>query len=228
MRIVEKAGCESCQHKCDIFLTSKEMGLEDSLQPRKVAYKKYEQICRQNSIVTHAIILCEGNAKMYIEGSNGKNIILNILMPSNYIGLLAVFGSPAYSYNVSALTPCVTCHIGIEMIKKLYYHNHNYLIQLNQAFGSSVASIMKKLLSLSQKQLRGKVAESLIYLSQLYESHAFTLTITRKELGELSGISEENAVRVLTEFKNEGIIGLHGKVIEVLDMEMLQKLSLIG
>ncbi len=228
MRIVEKTSCETCNHKCDIFLTSKEMRLEQELHPRQVVYKKHESICRQNAVVTHAIILSEGDAKMYIEGINGKNIILNILMPSNYIGLLAVFGSPNYSYNVSALTTCHTCHIDIETIKKLYYHNHNFLIQLNQAFCGSVSAIMKKLISLNQKQLRGKVAESLIYLSQLYGSNNFSLTITRKELGELSAISEENAVRVLTEFKNEGIIGLNGKMIEILDLAVLQKINSIG
>ncbi len=228
MRITEKISCESCSHKCEIFLTAKEMGLESELHPRQVDYKKQETICRQNTLVTHAIILCDGNAKMFIEGINGKNIILNILMPSNYIGLLAVFGSPAYHYNVTALTQCHTCQIPIETIKQLYYHNQNYLIRLNQAFGSSVSSIMKKLISLNQKQLRGKVAESLLYLSELHEATAFSLNITRKELGELSAISEENAVRVLTEFKNEGIIRLNGKMIEVLEMDVLQKISLIG
>ena len=87
---------------------------------------------------------------------------------------------------------------------------------------------MSKLISLNQKQIRGKVAESLLYLSQLYDSLKYTLTLTRKELGELSAISEENTVRVLAEFRNEGIIEISGREIEIKEPDLLRKISAIG
>jgi CRP-like cAMP-binding protein len=228
MRYLTKENCQTCKLKCDIFFTAREMGIEDDLAPEQVVYKKHELICRQNAEITHAIILIEGNAKMYIDGMNNKNIILNILLPSNYIGLLSIYGSTTYAYNVAALNECRTCHADINLLKKLYYENHNFLLKLNSAFGNSVNNIMQKLISLNQKQIRGKVAESLLYLAQLYDANTFELTITRKELGELSAISEENAVRVLTEFKNEGIIGLEGKEISLKMPDLLKKISAFG
>jgi len=227
--ILSKANnCSDCSLKCDIYLTAKEMNIENELNAVTITYKKYENICKQNTIATKSIILVDGNAKMYIDGINNKNIILNILLPSNYIGLLSIFGAPNFQYNVAALTKCITCQIDIDFIKLLYYNNHNFLTRINIAFVKSVSSIMNKLISVNQKQIRGKVAESLLYLSQLYESSKFELTITRKELAELSAISEENAVRVLTEFKNEKIIDIIGKTIELVDIEMLKKLNIIG
>jgi CRP-like cAMP-binding protein len=142
-------------------------------------------------------MVLEGNAKMFMEGINKRNIILNILMPSKYIGLIAVFGLDEYNYSVAALGSCLTCHIDINLVKKMYYSNNNFMLKLNKAFGQSVSSIMGKLVSLNQNQIRGKVAGSLIYLSQLYDDTKFVLDITRRELGELSAISEENAVRCL-------------------------------
>lgn len=228
MRQTNNNSCSTCPLKCDIFLTSKEMGLEQDLAPIHVLYKKHETICKQNKEISHAIVLIDGNAKIFIDGINNKKIILNILLPSNYIGLTSVFGSHIYSFNVSAITNCHTCHIDIDIIKKMYFNNQSFLNKLNQAFGMSVLSIMGKLISLNQKQVRGKVAESLLYLSHLYDSTKFILTITRKELGELSAISEENAVRVLTEFKNEGIIDMNGKEIHLKDTGLLNKISSIG
>lgn len=228
MRQTKNNSCETCPLKCDIFLTSREMGIEQEIEPVHVTYKKHETICKQNSEISHAIVLIDGNAKMFIDGINNKNIILNILLPSNYIGLTAVFGSLHYTFNVSAITNCHTCHIDINKIKNMYYNNQSFLIKLNQAFGMSVMSIMGKLISLNQKQIRGKVAESLLYLSQLYDTTKFVLTITRKELGELSAISEENAVRVLTELKNEKVIEINGKEIELKDIGLLKKISAIG
>lgn len=220
--------CANCSLKCDIYLTAKEMNLHNELNPISVSYKKYEIICKQNSTATKSIILVDGTAKMYIDGINNKNIILNILLPSNYIGLLSIFGANTFQYNVAALNKCETCQIDLDFIKLLYYNNHNFLSKLNNAFVKSISSIMNKLVSINQKQVRGKVAESLLYLSYLYETSKFELTITRKELAELSGISEENAVRTLTEFKNENIIDISGKTIELIDLEMLKKLNLIG
>ncbi len=228
MRFSKNNSCENCPLKCDFYLTAKEMFLVHQLEPIHATYKKHEIICKQNSSASHAIILLDGSAKMYIDGVNNRNIILNILLPSNYIGLLSVYGSPVYTYNVAALNNCLCCQIDIELIKTLYYNNHNFLLKLNNAFLQSVTSIMSKLISLNQKQIRGKVAESLLYLSQLYDSDSFNLEITRKELGELSAVSEENAVRVITEFKNENIIELKSKFIQLKDIELLKRISVIG
>jgi CRP/FNR family transcriptional regulator len=228
MRTVKHEGCATCQLKCDIYLTAKEMDLEHELMPVQVMYKKHETICRQKTRITHAIVVVEGSAKMSIDGINNKNIILNILLPSNYIGLLAVYGTPESPYNVAALSDCRTCHIDIGLIRTMYYNNQNFMHRLNQAFGKSVTTIMRKLISLNQKQVRGKVAESLLYLSELYDSTRFVLTVTRKELAELSAISEENAVRVLTEFKNEGIIDMNGKEVFLKEYGMLETISAIG
>ncbi len=54
------------------------------------------------------------------------------------------------------------------------------------------------------------------------------MLLSRKELGELSSISEENAVRLLGEFKREGIISVDGKTIEILDKKILEKISEVG
>jgi len=228
MRLIKTITCDTCPLKCDISLTAREMNIEHSLAPVHAIYKKRENICRQYTKVTHAYILVEGNAKMYITGNNNRNIILNILLSSNYIGLMSVYGSNDYQYSVAAITDCHTCQVDIRMIKEMYFNNHNFMLKLNKAFGDSVTFIMQKLISLNQKQTRGKVAESLLYLARLHESENFTLTLTRKELGEFSAISEENVVRVLSEFKNEGIVEVKGKELLLNNTEMLEKISTVG
>lgn len=228
MRLLKNNSCERCLLKCDMYLTAKEMGLLPMLQPVHMLFKKKETICKQGNTVNHAHIVLEGSAKMYINGINERNIILNILTPLNYIGLLGVFDIASYNYNVAALSNCHVCQVELSFIKELYAKNSNFRNRLNQAFGQSVSNIMQKIISFNQKQIRGKVAESLLYLSNLYESESFILTITRKELGELSAITEENAVRVLTEFKQEEIIEINGKEIVLRNRSLLNKISDLG
>jgi CRP/FNR family transcriptional regulator, polysaccharide utilization system transcription regulator len=229
MRLIETdKNCTHCQWKCDIYFTAREMGLQHELKPVQMVYKKHETICQQDAPITHAINIKTGNAKMFVNGLFGKQIILGILMPANYTGLTAIFGSPDYQYSVTALTHCQTCQVDINMVKSMYHANPDFQQMLNQSFSKTLTSIMKKLVSLNQKQIRAKVAESLIYLAQLHESDQFVLTLSRKELGELSAITSENAVRVLSEFRKEGLISVAGKELSLLQKEVLVKISDAG
>jgi len=229
MKVSRKAECENCSNRCDIYeaimLTGKSFSDARTIQAQ---FRKHEKICRQGDDVSHAIYLVEGNAKLYIEGINGHNIILYLMKPPAYIGLLSFFESIKYTYSVSALEESRVCMVDLDFLKELYLENHEVLLKLNKAFGKSVANIMNKLICLNQKNIRGRIAESLLYLGGFYGSDRFRLSITRKEMGELSAISEENTVRLLTELRKEGIIGIEGREIEIRDRLLLQKISDLG
>lgn len=229
MKFRKDISCRDCPLKCEIFRAILENGGDFSkLQPLQVNLKKNENICKQGSQVTHAIYIVSGTAKLFIEGLNGHNIILYILRPHNYVGLLSFFETPRYHYSVKPLEDACVCMVDLNMIKQLYIENHNFLMSLNRAFGKSVALIMQKIITLNQKNIRGRVADSLLYLSEMYKAEKFDMILTRKELGELSAISEENTVRLLTEFRNEHIIQVNGRHVEILDKPLLKRISEFG
>lgn len=229
MKFKKNISCQDCKLKCDIYQALKERGEDfSSINPLHVFYDRHEYICKQGSSVTHAIYLVEGSAKLFIEGLNNRNITLYIMKPHTYIGLLSFFETPLYSYSVKALEDSHICMVDLDCIKKLYIENHDFLLKLNKAFGKSVSSILSKIITLNQKNIRGRIADSLLYLSQLHQSEEFNMLLSRKELGELSAISEENAVRLLGEFKREGIIDVQGKNIKILDKKLLEKISEVG
>jgi CRP/FNR family transcriptional regulator len=229
MRIARQTTCEDCSHKCDLFDFFSKSGktIPESIIIR-AKFRKHEKICRQGENVTHAIYLTEGTAKLFIEGINGHNIILYLMRPPAYIGLLSFFESIHYTYSVTAIEDSQVCMVKLDLLKSLYLENHEILLRLNQAFGKSVALIMKKIICLNQKNIRGRIAESLLSLSSFNGSNSFRLPVTRKELGEMSAISEENTVRLLTELKNEGIISIKGREVTIIDTALLSKISDLG
>jgi CRP-like cAMP-binding protein len=229
MKFCKLNTCVTCQLKCDIYSTLIRSGKDlKEINPLHAHFKKHDIICKQGSEVTHALFLIKGTAKLYIEGLNNRNIILYLLKPPAYIGLLSFFESTNYSYSVTALEESEVCFIKLDLVKELYIENHELLLNLNKAFGKSVSNIMKKIISLNQKQIRGRIAENLIYLSNLNNSHNFNLGLSRKELGEMVAISEENTVRLLSEFAKETIISIKGRQVEILDMSLLKKISEVG
>lgn len=229
MRFSKTINCDKCLLKCDIYSNKVEVGKESIVvKPLLAHFKKRDIICKQSTEVTHALFLVKGSVKIYIEGINNRNVILCILKPPAYIGILSFFESPSYTFSVAALEETEVCFIELNTVKKLYIENHELFHRLNKAFGKSVSSIMNKLISLNQKQIRGRIAENLIYLSELNKNHKFHLGLTRKEFGEMAAISEENTVRLLSEFAKENIISLKGKEIEILDANLLKKISEVG
>jgi len=229
MKFTRNYDCNFCNLKCDIYPVLKRKSIDSkTINPLHAQLKKHDIICKQGTEVTHAIFLVKGSAKLYIEGLNNKSIILYILKPPAYIGLLSFFESPFYFYSVSALEDSEVCFIELGLVKKLYIDNHDLLLKLNKAFGKSVSNIMKKIISLNQKQIRGRIAENLIYLSDINNNNKFHLGVSRKEIGEMAAISEENTVRLLSEFSKEKIISLKGKEIEILDMPLLKKICEVG
>lgn len=229
MKFTKNINCSLCRLKCDISSTLMSTGRNiEEINPMHAHFKKHDLICKQGTEVTHSLYLVAGSAKLYIEGSNNRNIILYILKPGAYIGLLSFFESSKYSYSVAALEDSEVCFIELDFVKKLYIENHELLLSLNKAFGKSVSNIMKKIISLNQKQIRGRIAENLIYLSELHNSKRFHLGLSRKEIGEMTAISEENTVRLLSEFSKENIISLEGREVDIIDMPLLRKISEVG
>lgn len=229
MKFDQGINCQECIPKCDLYRAIEGTGsCYSRAKPVHAWFRKHENICKQGSEVTSAIYLVNGSAKLYIEGLNNRNIILYILNPQSYIGLLSFFETPRYSYSVTALEETRICMIDLAFIKQLYVENHEFLISLNKAFGKSVSLIMSKIITLNQKNIRGRVADSLLYLSGLYGTDHFSINLTRRELGELSAISEENTVRLLTEFRKEGIIEMNGREVHIMERVLLEKISELG
>jgi CRP/FNR family transcriptional regulator, polysaccharide utilization system transcription regulator len=193
-----------------------------------VSFKRGENICKQGTEVTHALYLAKGSVKIYAEGNN-KNLILEIINKSQYIGLQSLFGDKHYNFTVSALEDSQICLIKADLIMELAQTNVGYLFELTKTISESSNFVFKKIVNLNQKQLKGRIADVLLYFSEeVFKSNSFELKLNRRELAEYSCMSMENAVRVLNEYKRDGIIGIEGKIFSIIQPEILRKISELG
>jgi len=192
-----------------------------------INFKKGETICKQGTNVTHALYLAKGMVKLYLEGK--KSLILKVIKQGQYIDLQTLFGDFVYRYSVSAAEDSMVCMINADFFLKTAKGNPDFLFELTNTISTSTNYVYKKINDLGRKQLRGRIADALLYFSEeIYESETFDLNFTRKEIAELSAMSTENAVRLLTELKKEGIISVEGRHFKVLQIDLLRKISEIG
>ena len=111
----------------------------------------------------------------------------------------------------------------------IFKQNHVFQEMLMRDIHSYYSKTLQKLININQKHRHGRIAEALLYLSEeIYESDSFTLSITKKELADMAGISTESSFRILKELHNQGCIQIAKKDVEIVDMNYLRQLSEVG
>lgn len=216
------------KNSCFDELTKNELKL---IEENKVSltYKKGETICKQGSFASHVILLIEGLAKVYIEGKT-KNLILKIIPPGNLIGLPSIYdGNNTFLSTASTYIDSKVDLIDIELFKKLILKNPKFAFRIINILNENTVQTYGRFHCFTNKQMHGRVADILLCLSQrIFRNDAFSLPLSRGDLAELTGMSTESVIRVMKDFKDEGYIQFEGKEFELLNFEMLIKISELG
>ncbi|MCD4734417.1 MAG: Crp/Fnr family transcriptional regulator [Bacteroidales bacterium] len=195
----------------------------------EVKFKKGETIIKQGGPLTHIACLTSGLAKIYIEGSSGKNIILKILKPGELSGGPGLNVDFRHHFTISAIEESTACLIDIKVFGKMLDENISFASEFIKYLNEKTIKLFEKLANLTQKQMHGRIAETLLYLSQtVYNRPKFHTYLSRNDFAELSSLTKESTIRILKEFKDEGIINVQGNNIEILKEEVLQKISKSG
>ncbi len=194
-------------------------------------YNKKEMVAKQGSFVSHIIFIREGYVKLYIESESddNKDLIINIFGPNQLIGLSSLFESNRYQYSVSTLVPSEICLFEVKDIKKLIGKNPDFALGILQRSHKSTIHAYNQMFNLTHKQLNGRIASALLYLSnQVFQDKTFKMILTRNELANFTAMSTMSAVRTINMFKQQGIIKEDKGMIEILDPDSLEEISKFG
>ena len=226
---LESQNCEECHCKTHVFtkLTDPELEMIH-LDRFQVAYKAGEIIFKQGSPSTYLLCLTSGLVKIYIEGSV-KNLILSVIKPVEYIIAPGLYSDNRHHFSVSALVDSTACLIDVNIFKKLIRQNHDLAEEFMQRLSIQMIDNFDHTVGLTQKQMPGRIADALFYFSEkIYGSSSFEMVLTRQELADFSGMSTESSIRILKEFKDEGIIEVKKNSIVILNQERLKKIQETG
>jgi len=143
--------------------------------------------------------------------------------------LLSVFSNTTYSFSLAALEDSSICTIDLSAIKKLIKGNADFALTLLEKMSTMNDQLLHNRLSINLKNLRGRTAYILLmFANEIYNSNKYELPVSRKEIAELIDMRTENVIRILSEFRSDGILRIVGKKIEILDMLRLQQISDFG
>lgn len=195
-------------------------------------FKKNQIIYLENEEPEYLWCLLKGKVKIYKDGVCGRQQILRLIRPVQYFGYRAYFAQEPYVSSTSAFEPSTLGAIPMQIVKQMIDRNNQiawfFLTELSRNLGNSDSRIV----NLTQKHIRGRLAEALIVLrdSYGYEDDNITLKIymSREDLANLSNMTTSNAIRTLSGFVAEKLLIVDGRSIKILNETSLRKISRFG
>jgi CRP/FNR family transcriptional regulator len=224
------SSCESCTRRWKNFqyLTKEELNLVNENR-YEATFKPGEIILKQGSPTSNALFIASGMAKTYIEGLNGKNFIISIALPGRLILGPGAYVDSRHTYTVSAITPVQACFINFEIFKQIVRVNGVFAESLIADISAKSLGSLTRMVNLSQKKMQGRLAEALLYLSDVvFKNDEYEMILSRQELGEMTNMAKECVVRILKELEDSGVIYSDSSKIKILDRGKLIQISVKG
>ena len=225
-----KTDCNNCPYKGLVFnkLGNSELQFLDTSR-KEVIFEKGDILAEEGDIIEEFLYLKSGLLKVYRKGRGNKDQIIRIANSSDFVSLLSMFSNKTYKYSLSALEDSEVCIISADKIKEIVKTNGEFALDIISRMSYTYDEIIDSTYRIRQKQLRGRIADILLYFSEkVYFKKQFDLPLSRREIAELINMTTENVIRILSEFRKDKIIRIDKKTIEILDIERLQRINTTG
>lgn len=197
-----------------------------------VKYKKNDVIYREGDLPTNLLCLISGKVKIYKEGVGGRLQIMRVVGETEYFAYRAYMAGEPFLTAAAAFEPCVVLKVPLGILIKMIQENATLGWFFIQRLAHDLGQSDERTVNLTQKHIRGRLAESLLFLRDSYgmEEDGSTLSIylSREDLANLSNMTTANAIRTLSAFATERLVATDGRKIKILDLPELERISKIG
>ncbi|MCS7084728.1 MAG: Crp/Fnr family transcriptional regulator [Bacteroidia bacterium] len=177
----------------------------------------------------------KGTLKLYKTGSTGKEQIIRLVFPGDILGYRALIADEPYSATAEALEDGEACFIARDEFRYLLDNNPAFSQALFKSLCQDLGLMRERLLQMAQKSARERLAETLLLLLESgtdcssarmgSEPRALPVNLPREDLAGLAGASTETVIRLLAEFKHDGLVDFVGKRTYILKPRELERIA---
>lgn len=189
-------------------------------------FKKGEFIFNEGAYPNALYVVYKGMVKLHKYGDNGKEQITRLAQPGDLLGYRSLISDDPYKATATAIEETRLFKIPRETFFNLMRENHDFALKIMKLLSQDLKQAEKKLMDMAQKSVREKVAETLVHLSNTFgvdENYALNAKLTRKEIGDMAGVTTESTIRTISDFNRENILSIEGRKIIIRDLSPLKR-----
>ncbi|MCX7955054.1 MAG: Crp/Fnr family transcriptional regulator [Bacteroidales bacterium] len=194
--------------------------------------KKNEIIYHEGERPSGLICLSEGKVKVYKEGIGGREQIIRLAKPVGFIGYRALLADEEYRASSMTLEPSTIMIIQKDPFFEVLKNNSSLSLQIIKYLATELGFSNSRCVTLTQKHVRGRLAEALLVLIDTYGFEDDNVTIkaylSREDIASLSNMTNSNAIRTLRQFEEENILKVEKRKIKIFNYKKLEKISDLG
>ncbi|NNL81514.1 MAG: Crp/Fnr family transcriptional regulator [Flavobacteriaceae bacterium] len=222
--------CEQCiirQFNTLKALTKDELLRISDCKTSKVV-KKGELIFEEGEILNGVYCIKEGICKLSKLSANGKDQIVKLVVKGDLLGQRSVIGQESANLSATALNDMEVCFIPKREIIADLEKNTSFSMDVLKDMANDLKEADNIIVNMAQKSVKQRLAETLVYLHENFgsgEDGALSIVLSREDYASIVGTATESAIRVLSQFKKEGLISTSGKQIIIEDLNGLKRIE---
>jgi len=193
-------------------------------------YLKGDVIFREGSVPAGIFMVRSGKVKKYKVDNLAKELIIYVANQGELIGYHAVLSEERYPDSAAAIEDSLISFIPKEDFISILHRSPAFTHRLLKTLSHEFTVLANTISVIAQRTAHERLAIALIVLREKYKDDKpgekdIVLNISRMDLASMAGIAQENVIRLLKEFKAEGIIETEGRKILIKDIRRLVKKS---
>ncbi|NOZ35401.1 MAG: Crp/Fnr family transcriptional regulator [Chlorobi bacterium] len=221
--------CETCFVNNDIFrkITKDEIDILSYIKNCN-NYDKGDIIYSEGSRISGVYCLNSGIVKHYKTGNDGKEQIIRFSKAGEIFGYRSVLSNEAACTTAKVVEESSVCFIPASHFMKLINNNSGFAMSVIKLSCRELGDANQYILDIAQKNVRERLAEILLLLYENFGENKdgdLNIFLTREELAGLVGTATESVIRLLSEFKKDGLIELNKRKIKIIDLKKLKHIS---
>jgi CRP-like cAMP-binding protein len=225
--IIKNSDCHSCRNEsCIIKKHCHEAALTEFLiKKNSVLCKKGQNIIIEGAPIHGLYFVHKGKVKVYNTGINGREQILRFAKDGEMIGQRGFSTHQNYPIGAIALEETVMCHFASSVMKEMLHSIPKLTYDFMIHYAEELDRSETKVRMFAHMSVREKVIDAILYINRKFgQKNSFlNIALSRKDIADFAGTTEEQVIRTLSALKKDGLIELVGKKLSILNLDALKK-----
>ncbi len=227
MKFFEEKSCDKCFIRFNNpikFLKKEEI---EALYYEKACsfYKRGDVIYYEGSRGRGVYCVNKGIIKIYKTGTEGKPQIIRFAKEGDLIGFRSVMSQEPFCATAEVIEDAILCFIPAKIFIDLAKQNPDFSLNLIQLTCKELGESNRFIVDLAQKSIRERLASIILFLYDNFgvdQEGYIKIALTREEIANLVGTATESIIRLLSEFRKDGIIEIKKRKIKILNFKKLK------
>jgi CRP-like cAMP-binding protein len=190
--------------------------------------KKGEIIFEEGETLNGVYCVKDGICKLTKLSANGKDQIVKLVVKGDLLGQRSLISDEAVNLSAVALNNMEVCFIPKAEIFGNLKNNSDFSMDMLKQMAHDLKESDNVVVNMAQKSVKQRLAEALLYIHHSFgvnKEGILNVVLSREDYASVVGTATESAIRVLSQFKKEGLISTTGKQIKIEDIEGLKRVE---